>query len=204
MNYKRKFTYSRKDVNCKFCTEYRGKNKCPHSVCPYIAERIEAGDVTYASAVMAMFPHYCNMLERLPKLLLEYPDNFFLDDRHKARMEFFNTRLGYVPSRNTPAYYAALYLLTANDTIHWRTANCFCHDGVDFEYAILQGICIHNYALYRAALGLCLNQWGVTLSELADKELVDDTAFRLIINAMLIARFGVAAFKLKKEVPRDE
>lgn len=205
MNYKRKFTYTRKDVACQYCTEYRGKgHKCPHAVCPYMAERIEAGAVTYGSAVMAMFPYYCNMLERLPRLLAEYPDTFFVDDRHKSRMAFFHTRLGYVPSRNTPAYYAAMYLLTANDAIHWRMANCFCHDGLDFEYAILQGISIHNYILYRAALGLCTDYPGITLSELADREMVDEEAFRLIINAMLIAKFGVAAFKLKKEVPKDE
>ena len=34
---------------------------------------------------------------------------------------------------------------------------------------------------------------------MADRELVDDDAFRLIINAMLIARYGIAAMKLKKE-----
>lgn len=67
------------------------------------------------------------------------------------------------------------------------------------QIAILRGISPHNYALYRAAVGLFTERRGVTLSEMADRELVDDDAFRLIINAMLIARYGIAAMKLKKE-----
>ena len=146
----------------------------------------------------------CLLVRRLPKLILTYQDSFWVDDRHKSRMEFFNTCLGYVPSRNTPAYYAAMYLLTANETLYWRMANCFCHSGVDFSFAILRGISPHNYALYRAAVGLCTDRRGVTLSEMADRELVDDEAFRLIINAMLIARYGIAAMKLKKEEPTND
>lgn len=78
-------------------------------------------------------------------------------------------------------------------------ANCFCSFGMNFGFAILRGISPHNYALYRAAVGLCTDQRGVTLTELADPELVDDDAFRLIINAMLIAQYGIAAMNLKKK-----
>ena len=53
--YIRKLTYKKEDVDCKLCTEYRGKkHPCPHDVCPFIAERIEAGAVTYWDAVNAM------------------------------------------------------------------------------------------------------------------------------------------------------
>ena len=136
----RRFTYKREDVDCKLCTEYRGGIKCPHSVCPYITERIEAGAVTYQDAVYAMILPGCQLIRRLPKLILTYQDSFWVDDRHKSRMEFFNTCMGYIPSRNTPAYYAAMYLLTANETLYWRMANCFCHSGLDFSFVILKGI----------------------------------------------------------------
>ena len=45
--YIRRFTYKKEDVDCKLCTEYRGRKKCPHNICPYITESIEAGAVTY-------------------------------------------------------------------------------------------------------------------------------------------------------------
>ena len=80
-------------------------------MCPFIAERIEAGAVTYWDAVNAMISPQYRFARRLPKLAVEYPGTFFLDDRHRSRMEFLNTQLGYVPGRNTPAYYAAMYLL---------------------------------------------------------------------------------------------
>ena len=136
-------------------------------------------------------PQY-RFASRLPKLAVEYPGTFFLDDRHRSRMEFLNTQLGYVPGRNTPAYYAAMYLLTANEIIYWRMANCFCRDGIDFRYAILRGISTCNYAL-------TTDHQGVTVSELDDTELIEDEVFRLIINAMLIARYGLTAMKLTKE-----
>lgn len=197
--YIRKLTYKKEDVDCKLCTEYRGKkHPCPHDVCPFIAERIEAGAVTYWDAVNTMISPQYRFARRLPKLAAEYPGTFFLDDRHRSRMEFLNTQLGYVPGRNTPAYYAAMYLLTANEIIYWRMANCFCHDGIDFRYAILRGISTYNYALYRAALALTTDRQGVTVSELDDTELIEDEVFRLIINAMLIARYGLTAMKLTK------
>ena len=131
--YIRRFTYKKEDVDCKLCTEYRGGKKCPHKICPYITERIEAGAVTYQEAVNAMVHLGCQMIRRLPKLMQTYSDSFWMDDRHKSRMEFFNTRMGYSPSRNTPAYYAAMYLLTANETVYWRMANCFCSFGLFSE-----------------------------------------------------------------------
>lgn len=198
--YIRKFTYKKEDLDCKLCTEYRGKkHSCPHAVCPFITERIEAGAVTYWDAVSALIPAQYRCSRRLPKLADEYPGTFFLDERHRSRMEFLNTQLGYVPGRNTPAYYATMYLLTANEIIHWRMANCFCPNGLDFQYAILRGISTCNYALYRAALALSTDRQGVTMSELDDTELIEDEVFRLIINAMLIAKYGVSAMRLKKE-----
>ena len=152
--YIRKLTYKKGDVDCKLCTEYRGKkHPCPHDVCPFIAERIEAGAVTYWDAVNAMISPQYRFARRLPKLAVEYPGTFFLDDRHRSRMEFLNTQLGYVPGRNTPAYYAAMYLLTANEIIYWRMANCFCRDGIDFRYAILRGISTYSITFTNTQYG---------------------------------------------------
>lgn len=196
--YIRRFTYKAEDVDCTLCTEHLGSNGCPHSICPFIAERIEAGAVSYQEAILSMIPGGCKMSRRLPQLIHDYKDSFWGDSRHKQRMELFNNQLGYIPRRNTPSYYAAMYLLTANDTLHRRTANCFCHDGIAFCYAVLPGISPHNYALYCAACGLQSSARCVTLAEMADPEIIDDEAFRLIVNALLIAKYGTEAFKLKK------
>ena len=67
--YIRRFTYKKEDVDCKLCTEYRGRKKCPHKICPYITERIEAMAVTYHEAVNARVPPGGQKIRRLPKLV---------------------------------------------------------------------------------------------------------------------------------------
>ena len=191
--YIRNYTYSAEDVDCKFCTEVVGRKGCRQEVCPYYAERIEAGVISYAEAILSLIPPTSSIRNRLPKLICRFPGSLWADKKHKTRMEVFHNRLGYIKSRNTPSYYAVLYLLTSNDALYRRTANCFHHGGIDFSYAVRRGISPHNYALLYAAKGL-RHEKGVTESELADPEVIDEEAFRLIMNALLIAKYGTAAF----------
>ena len=44
---------------------------------------------------------------------------------------------------------------------------------------------------------------GIAEAELADPNQIDDEAFRLIINAMLIAKYGTDVFKLKGETTHE-
>lgn len=200
--YIRKFTYSAEDVDCKLCTEYARKTGCRHEVCPFLAERIEAGVVSYQSAVKAMIPRRSILWERLSVLLQNYPGYLWADGNHKTRMELFNHQLGYNKSRNTPSYYAAMFLLTSNQALFNRTGNCFYRSGIEFGYATLGGMSAHNQALYTAAKGL-RHARGITEAELADPNQIDDEAFRLIINAMLIAKYGTDVFKLKGETTHE-
>ena len=200
--YIRKFTYSAEDVDCNLCTEYTRKIGCRHEVCPFLAERIEAGVVSYQSAVKAMIPRRSILWNRLSALLQNYPGHLWADGNHKTRMELFNHQLGYNKSRNTPSYYAAMFLLTSNQALFNRTGNCFYRSGIEFGYATLGGMSPHNQALYTAAKGL-RNARGVTEAELADPSQIDDAAFRLIINAMLIAKYGTDVFKLKGETTHE-
>ena len=104
---------------------------------------------------------------------------------------------GYRRRRDTNAYYAAMYLLTSNDDIYRRTANCFCKDGIEFGYAVLKNTSPHNYALFMAARDLCDKTEAVTMADLAEPEVIDPEALRLIVNATLIARYGLAAFQIR-------
>lgn len=142
--YIRKFTYSAEDVNCRNCTEYAAKLGCRHEVCPFLTERIEAGVVSYQSAVKAMIPRRSILWNRLSALIQNYPDYLWADSNHKTRMELFNHQLGYNKSRNTPSYYAAMYLLTSNQGLFNRTGNCFYRSGIEFGYATLNGISAHD------------------------------------------------------------
>lgn len=84
-----------------------------------------------------------------------------------------------------------------NDDIYRRTANCFCKDGIEFGYAVLKNTSPHNYALFMAARDLCDKTEAVTMADLAEPEVIDPEALRLIVNATLIARYGLAAFQIR-------
>lgn len=100
--------------------------------------------------------------------------------------------LQYAASADAPAY-----LLTANDDIYRRTANCFCRHGIEFGYAALKNISPHNYALFMAARDLYEKTESITMADLAEPEIIDPEALRLIVNATLIARYGLAAFQIR-------
>lgn len=186
------FKYTPKDVSCQLCTEYVKKLGCTALRCPWLAERIEAGVVGYREAVLETFPHERRLFQRLNLLIKHYPGSLWSNEQHERRMQYQCAVQGYRRRRDTNAYYAAMYLLTSNDDIYRRTANCFCKDGIEFGYAVLKNTSPHNYALFMAARDLCDKTEAVTMADLAEPEVIDPEALRLIVNATLIARYGLA------------
>ena len=191
------FKYTPKDVSCQLCTEYVKKLGCTALRCPWLAERIEAGVVGYREAVLETFPHERRLFQRLTLLIKHYPGSLWSNEQHGRRMQYQCAVQGYRRRRDTNAYYAAMYLLTSNDDIYRRTANCFCKDGIEFGYAVLKNTSPHNYALFMAARDLCDKTEAVTMADLAEPEVIDPEALRLIVNATLIARYGLAAFQIR-------
>ena len=190
------FKYTPKDVSCQLCTEYVKKLGCTALRCPWLAERIEAGVVGYREAVLETFPHERRLFQRLNLLIKHYPGSLWSNEQHERRMQYQCAVQGYRRRRDTNAYYAAMYLLTSNDDIYRRTANCFCKDGIEFGYAVLKNTSPHNYVLFMAARDLCDKTEAVTMADLAEPEVIDPEALRLIVNATLIARYGLAAFQI--------
>jgi len=192
------YQFKPEDVDCKFCTEYRSYTGCAAKACPWIAERIEAGVVDYADVVRQTLPGAPKLEARLHKLVQRFPGSLFLDPEHRQRMEARKGRMGYRRKRDTPAYYAAMYLLTANQELDRRSANCFCNHGIEFDYATVKGISPQNYTLLSAARDIYADASRVMLSDLADEEIVDTVALSLIVNALMIARFGPAVLNIRE------
>ena len=162
------FKYTSKDVSCQLCTEYVKKLGCTALRCPWLAERIEAGVVGYREAVLETFPHERRLFQRLNLLIKHYPGSLWSNEQHERRMQYQCAVQGYRRRRDTNAYYTAMYLLTSNDDIYRRTANCFCKDGIEFGYAVLKNTSPHNYALFMAARDLCDKTEAVTMADLAE------------------------------------
>lgn len=87
---------------------------------------------------------------------------------------------------------AVLYLLTADDTL-WRKAKGALKNGrVDFAAVHLGGVDSDSYAIWKAVKEIQTGEKQISLCEMASKEDISDRAFRLIVQAVTVARFGAA------------
>ncbi|MFQ7764635.1 MAG: hypothetical protein ACLRH0_09600 [Blautia wexlerae] len=111
------FKYTPADVDCKLCTEYVKKFGCTACGCPWMAERIEAGVVGYAEVVRQMFPHDKRLMARLEPLIRDFPGMLWQDERHRQRMEGVKIHLGHSKRRDTPAFFAVMFLFTSDEDI---------------------------------------------------------------------------------------
>ncbi len=199
------FQFKPEHVDCRLCTQYAGKKRgCAVQDCPWLAERIKAGVLGHQEAVMETFPRNVPPDARLHMTVRRFTGSLFLTAAHHERMERMKVRLGWRRRRDTPAYYAAMYLLTANEDIFNRAESCFRRYGIAFDSAVVKGITPHNYTLLSAAKDIYIDGSSVALSDLAASEVVDTLAFSLIVNALLIARYGCAVLKISEKEGKGE
>ena len=194
----RNYKYSPEDVDCRYCTESED-GCCKLRSCPWLKERIEAGVVSYHEAVKESFSEQSPLSKRINIVFSFFDKSFWKDNDHYQRFREADAALGFYKRRNTSEYYAALFLISADRDLLRRTMNCITKNGIDFSHANLHDISPENYALYKIAKGLYTESAEVSLDELADPELVSSESFYLVINAMLISRYGLSALSLKSE-----
>ena len=193
------YQYKPEDVDCKYCAERRHW-RCQASGCPWLAERIEAGTVSYAAVILKLFRDIKDkaVVMRLGQLVLNFRGSVWLSAEHE-----FNTRqllqsIGFGAWRD-PRYFAALYLFGSNRTLLKRAWNACLPDRFIPEYILLHGISPHDYALVavpKTILGVAGFEGAMPAELLADTEVIDDEAFRLIVNSLLIANYGPAVLRI--------
>lgn len=194
----RNFKYTAEDVDCQYCTEYR-HGKCRAKKCPWMKERVEAGVVSYQKAVEETFDKRSPLQFRIKFALGFYNKFFWKNEEHFRRFERLQAILGYYKRRDTDAYYAALFLISSDEELVVRMVDCFSKKGINFSKAGLRDISPERYALYKIAKCLYTDSVEIGVDELADPDLVNTESFHLVINAMLIYRYGLSALSLKSE-----
>ena len=198
----RDYKYTAEDVDCQYCTESED-GCCRLQRCPWLKERIEAGVVSYHEAVKESFSEESPLSKRINIVFSFFDKSFWKDENHYQRFREADAALGFYKRRNTSEYYAALFLITSDKDLLRRTLNCVTKKGIDFSRANLHNISPENYALYKISKGLYTESAEVSLDELADPELISSEAFYLVINAMLVSRYGLSALSLKSEDGRS-
>lgn len=101
------------------------------------------------------------------------------------------------------ALMSALYLLTAEFAL-WQTVKRYIVDNsIDFKSLQPAGISENGYTLFCAAKDLYLGTNYLTISDLADTQLIPPRMFALICNAMAIRRFGLSAIHFDKRSDKE-
>lgn len=159
-------------------------------------DRIGECDLTYREMLSAAFEFKSDVLnDRVACLIISVPKTKWQSEKHRMNMFEANDVLGYHHSRNTRRFYAAMYLLTVNQEIIDRSWGCFRHDGIDFKKLKLEDITPIKYAILMFAKQIYTGQEYLTEEDFADSEIIDDETFKLIINAMLIVKYGLCVLK---------
>lgn len=193
----RDFKYTPENVDCRYCTEFV-RGRCRANGCPWLNERVEAGVVGYNEALEETFVEQVPLRRRI-KLVSACSHSFWKDEDHQKRFAVAQAIFGIYRKRNTPAYYAVLYLLTSDDSLFKRTADCIRKKKIDFQFADVRHMSAGQYALYKTAKSLYNETSEVSVDEFADPSLFGFDEFKIAINAMLISRYGLAAVYLSHE-----
>ena len=193
----RDFKYTPKDVDCRYCTKFI-RGHCRANGCPWINERIEAGIIGYTEALEETFLEFTSLRRRV-KLISACSSSFWKDEQHRQRFAAAQAIFGIYRKRNTPAYYAALYILTSDDSLFRRTADCVRKKKIDFRFANVRNMTASQYALYKTAKSLYNESSEVSIDEFADPSLFGLEEFKTAVNAMLISRYGLSAVYLSHE-----
>ena len=199
--YRSQFHYTPKDVECEYCQNYDRKNPCLLCACTCLKKRIEAGFLNLSEFVRDCFaPSMEQQLqERMRQQFRERTTQFFLSDTHRRRWTHWRELCWRLSDRNK----AALYRLTAYESL-WRRMVWKCgNDGFDFLAVHLRGIGPALYIVYQAAKAIAVGSSNITIADLASPELVTDEAFQLIICALLIAKYGDVVLNLENGAMKE-
>ena len=185
------------DVDCRYCLHYRHR-ACQSRTCPYLAERMEAGEVTLtelaAETIRAW--QYIPLKRRAVSVMRRADSIHFEGQSHAARiMDAWHDR----PECADSAWLAAVYLLSARTELWAQTSRVLQQSPIDFTAVRLNAISSQDYILYRAAKGIPQGTLGAAAEDLADRDLVGSNTLLLILSAALIARYGPQVMKIGRD-----
>lgn len=117
----------------------------------------------------------------------------FRDGEHKKRFRGALKDSDWPLLSNDNGFGAAIYLLSA-DAFLWDRAKGFITEkAIEYNKIRIHGVGLDGYALFCAAKEVCGGSVHLTLSELGDRELISDALFEVLLNGMLISRYGLTS-----------
>lgn len=181
-----------KTASCKLCAEYSRKRGCISKHCPYLAERVAAGSLNYKGAVVEAFQSIPMFADHISVIQKRLSDSIWNGVEHKQRMDVLRFYTGWSKTFYTNEYLAAMYLLTATQTLYERTHQCFTKNGLEFAFVKKAGLSIDEYTLLGTAKTLYFGTEDLTGQDIAEREVIGPEVLTFIVTAVLIVRFGEA------------
>ena len=195
-----RFKYSAKDCDCRLCPHYDRKKKCKLTKCECIEERIQANAVGYSEFIRHTFSLITSKAfqKRLTEYMKESEDAPMLY-RGKAHKEMFQSAIERCLNSDN-AMMSALYLLTADKFLWSKVRRSIDSKRIDFSAVHLGNVSPDAYTLFMTARDLYEGTKHITISDIADREIISHKMFGIICNAMAIRRYGMNAVSIINEV----
>ena len=187
--------YNKKDCDCRFCLEH-SKDGCTADICPVLDIRLSCGAASFRESVQAIFAgaRHIPFQKRLSKIYDRKDDKpvVFQNEQHQRIFEAQRKNLRKPDNQAL----AVLYLLTADHDLWFRMRLYIDGSGkVDLQAGRLEDISIDGYAIWKAVKELQTGEKQISLSELSDRDVISDRAFRFIVQAVAIARLGIGILR---------
>ena len=185
---------SRKVVSCKYCF-YEKNDECQLRVCPYVAERITAKVINYEKLNLEFFKGNQPRLfsTRLRKHCRTYRHFSYLSTSHRKLFEQTRdeiARITYTPVCG--ADLAILYLSTSDELMSKHIIPLITHaKQLSWRFESNGSLNAKKYAIFKTAKQFTKGDFEINPQEFLSSEFVPDSTFSLIINALLLANFGM-------------
>lgn len=182
------------NINHKLCSDCHSRHGYGQILHSNIKEQIDERPVDYRDAVMEVLDISGEPDSRIGNIMRGFTC-MWRDETHCLRMRTAREMTSTFAQIDDPQYNAALYLLSSSHSLFTKTIDCLRDNGLRLERIRLCSISGWDHTMYLAAYHI-YNGDRCSLAERAVKYIVNDAELGLIINALIIARFGQAAFEL--------
>ena len=163
------------------------------------ANKIPCGVFDYEEILCSCFER-CESQQlnlRLGDLIRNFNGELFSSPKHRLRFKTICRIQDEALETKSETYLSALFLLTA-DVHLWRAAKDHIFtERIEFKKMNLRDINTDGYALYQMAKTLIYGKEYIQISEIADKDLIGNQAFKTIIHAILVTRYGARVFQMQ-------
>lgn len=194
-----KSEYNAERCGCKECADRKKKRRVSGKKTPCVEQRIHEGQIPQPRVLMETFTAVTNpeFIIRINGYIKECERKPMQFRNEKHRSEFENAIKGM--NTNNKIKMCALYLLTADGCLWGAAKRHIGKDEIHFFRIRLGKSTPTAYTLFCCAKDLALGSKHMTISDLADGDVVHPKDFAIICNAMAIRRYGLGAIQYKYE-----